>query len=237
MATESIVQRQERITAELQSLLSGEYPTLDISAGTLLYELLLKPAAIIYAGQDETIETLRANMSLAQVLESSDPDPDLVDNLLSNYNVVRETGSPAQGILNVYVSASQNVHIPATAVFTCNSVDISPTKAYVGVPGSITQQDTNDIAYVQMRAVGDGTYVFSLDATTLQASETVLSPNQGCTSTLSNPIISRIETGSTFTGGSIEETTNELLVRAQTNINSQGCYGQGQYTSSTAKPR
>lgn len=223
---ETITERQDRITVELQQLLSEAYPALDFSVGTVLYDLLIRPAAVTFANQDASLETLRDNYSLSLVLNSDDPDPDLVDNLLSNYNVSRREGTSATGIVNIYTTSTQNVYVSATAEIVCDGVTLNPVKAYVGVASGIVQQDTPDIAYVQTRDVGGGIKVFSITADTVTASETVLSAGLSCTTDIGDPTITRVETGSTFTGGSIAETTNELLERARTGVNARVVTGR-----------
>jgi DNA-directed RNA polymerase subunit L len=223
---ETLEERQERIVRELQALLSVEVPDSDFSIGTVLYELLVKPAAVTFANQETELDELRNSMSLVQVLQDPTASEESVDNLLANYNVARREGSRATGLINVYVSTTNNVYIEPTAVITCGGTQLNPTKAYVAVFGEITTQDTPDVSYVSMRQFDDTLYVFSIEATTIENTETVLSPGQRCTISTQDSFIRQVEVGSTFTGGSIEETNEELLIRAATSINSKVVTGR-----------
>jgi hypothetical protein len=223
---ETLQERQESRAIELQNLLTEHYPAGDFSVGTVLYDLLVVPAALTYANQEVTLDLVRDNLSLSQVLSTTDPDPALVDNLLSNYGVVRDAGSAALGLLNIFTTSTQNIYIPSTSEFECNGIKIRPTKTFVGVPGSITEQDTPEVSYIQMRDFDDTSKVFSISAATVTLVSTVLSAGQSCTSTLNNPLITKTETGSTFTGGRIEETTLALLQRARTGVNSSVVTGR-----------
>ena len=219
-------ERQESRALELQNLLAEHYPAGDFSVGTALYDLLIIPAALTYANQEFRLDSVRDNLSLSQVLSAADPDPALVDNLLSNYGVVRDRGAPALGLINIFTTSTQNVYIPSTAEFECNGIPIRPTKTFVGVAGVITEQDTAEISYIQMRDFDTTSKVFSISAATATAADTVLSVGQSCTSTLNSPLITKTETGSTFTGGRIEETTLGLLHRARTGVNARVVTGR-----------
>jgi len=224
---ETVEEKTSRITLELQQLLSEEIPDGDFSVGTVLYELVIKPAALSYATQELSIEEIRANLSLSLVLNQDEPDPDLTDNLLSNFNVFRREGTRATGLINIFSTSSQNVYIPQNALFTCAGIEISPDKGYVGISGDITTEDTDSQAYVQMLPVDANTFVFPISATTVEATDTVLSAGQVCSLTnVSSAFIQKAEIGSTFSGGSIEETTVELLDRASTGINAKVITGR-----------
>jgi hypothetical protein len=228
---ETTEERQARIARELQTFLTLSIPSGDFSIGTVLYDLLVKPGAVLFAENDESNDELRASMSLLQVLQNPDATEEEVDNLLSNYNVFRKTGSQGTGLINIYVSTSQNVYIAASAVITCGSTQLQPTKNYVAVFGEISTQDTEDVSYVQMRQFDENTYVFSLEAATVDNTDTVLSPGQSCTISIQNSFIKRVEVGSTFTGGSIKETNEELLIRAATSVNSKVTTGRSNIQS------
>jgi hypothetical protein len=223
---ETFQERQENLAIELQNLLTEHYPGGDFSVGTVLYDLLVVPAALTYASQEITLDTVRDNLSLSQVLSTADPDPALVDNLLSNYGVVRDSGAPALGLINIFTTSTQNVYISSTTEFECNGVKLKPTKAFVGVAGVITEQDTTEISYIQMRDFDTTSKVFSISAATVLSADTVLSVGQSCTSTLNSPLITKTETGSTFTGGRIEETSLALLQRARTGVNARVVTGR-----------
>lgn len=223
---ETLEERQLRIVRELQTLLSTEIPDTDFSVGTVLYDLLVKPAAVTLAAQETDLDALRNSMSLVQVLQDPTASDESVDNLLSNYNVSRREGSRAAGLINIYVSTTDNVYIEPTAIITCGATRLNPSKAYVAVFGTITTQDTQDVSYVQMRQFDDSTYVFSIEAVTVENTDTVLSPGQSCSISTQDSFIRRVEVGSTFTGGALAETSEEFLIRAATSINSKVVTGR-----------
>jgi hypothetical protein len=223
---ESFSEKQDRIATELQQLLTETYPTIDVSVGTVLFELLIRPAAYYFTKQDVELETVRNNYSIAQVLTSSDPDDTMVDNLLSNYNVTRRTGSSASGSISIYTNGNNNIYIPATATFTCSGLSITPLKSYVGVAGTTVYEDTDTVSYVPFVDLGDGRKVFSIQASTVEPLTSTLSAGLPCTSDVADSNISTIEIGSTFTGGSAEETNAQLLERARLGVNAKVLTGR-----------
>ena len=223
---ESFSEKQARISTELQQLLTEEYPSIDVSTGTVLYELLIKPAAYYFATQDTSLETVRDNYSIAQVLNSDNPDDTLVDNLLSNYNVVRKEGTSATGSLSIFTNGDNNIYIPANATFTCNGIDISPIKSYVGVSGSLVYEDTDTVSYIPYVELGNGLKVFSIQAQTVDPLTSTLSAGLPCSTDVSDSNISSVEIGATFSGGTAEETNDQLLSRARLGVNAKVMTGR-----------
>jgi len=228
---ETTEERQARIARELQALLTVEIPAGDFSLGTVLYELLVKPAAVTLASQETGLDELRNSMSLLQVMQDPLAPESSVDNLLSNYNVSRRTGSQAVGLVNIYTTTANNVYVSNSTVIVCGGISLRPTKSFVGVVGEVNTLDTADVSYVQARQFGTGAYVFSIEAATISNTESVLSPGQKCTISIQNSFITKVEIGSTFTGGSIKETNTELLVRAATSVNSKVTTGRANIQS------
>ena len=229
--TETLTEKQQRIAAEIQQMLIEQIPTLDFSTGTVLYELLVKPASVFFSTQETEMDVLRANMSLVQVLNQVDPDPTSVDNLLSNFNYSRKQGTRATGLINIYAQTTQNVYVSANNLFTCNGITIRPAKSYVGVSGEITEEDTNEIGYVQMRDVDANTKVFSITATTEDPSDSVIAAGTLCSTDINDPAVIKTEIGSTFTGGSVTETTSQLLERAAVSLNAKVVSGKDNIVS------
>jgi hypothetical protein len=215
-----------RFETEIQGILAQEVPDGDFSIGTVNYDLVVKPSAIATALRAQQLEVVRDNLSLVQVLNSDDPDATLVDLLLSNFNVVRTTGVRTTGLINIYTKTTQNVFINQNTIFTCGGVQLQPVKNYVGVTGEITQVDTESVSYVPTRDLGESTYVFSLTAISVVATDAVLSAGLVCSIAPPNSLVSRAEIGSSFIGGQLPETSAQLLDRAGTNINARVISGK-----------
>jgi len=211
---------------ELQQTLIEAFPKFDWSAGSAFYSTVIQPWAVNLTDRDVSIDTVLANMSLVQVLNSDDPDADLVDLLLSNYNVVRSQGSIATGFMSVYFTGANSVTVAANTTITCGEVSFNPQKTYIGVVGTITEQDTDEVAYVNAIAVSETEYVFVIEVDSAEVTDAILGPGQECTTDLSSSFINRLVTASTFSGGSLPETTAELLTKAQLGITTSSNTGK-----------
>lgn len=237
---ETLTQKQERILLQNQQLVAEAIPGADVSPGSAIYELAIKAATAIIADEEQSLDTLRNNMSLVQVLNQSAPDPTQVDMLLSNYNVVRKQGMAAGGMLNIYTRANSNLSIPGNSVFVCNGVEISPIATYVGYAGTRPAEDTETLIYVPIRDLGNGLFVFTISAQTLAVTTATLSAGQVCTQQAPSSRISKVEIASTFTGGTVQETTSALLARAGVGPSARVTTGKDNIksllTSNTAVP-
>ena len=95
--SEDLVQQNE---AFLVQFLQDQYPSLDLTEGRVLRNLLIRPAAIFHTLNDTNIDQLRQSMSL-QAIEANPAiaTEEIVDAVLSNYRVGRDEGAPAAGQL------------------------------------------------------------------------------------------------------------------------------------------
>ena len=217
---------QTLVRSELQDLIKANVPSADVAVGSALYELAVKAGAAVIADQEEAIAQLRANMSLVQELEKAVPDPETVDRLLSNFNIVRKEGTAARGTINIYTRSSASLSISNQITFTCSTVTMLATKTFVGYFGSRPAEDTDSLVYVPMRQLAAELYVFTIEAQTPTVITTTLSAGQQCT--LAPPVsrVLRAETASTFVSAALPETSSQLLQRAQTGINARVLTGR-----------
>lgn len=212
---------RDQFENELSTLFRDLLPNIDSSVGTVLHELIIRPSAVAHAERAVFLQEFRDNASLLRALQQTNPDSDLLDSLLSNYNVTRSEGARAIGVLNIFTKSTQRIFIPATAIFTCGGLQLQPSKTFVGVSGDILETDTTQISYVPTRQFDATTFVFSIEAITVENIDTVLSAGQICSMTPQNTFVTKVEVGSTFTGGALPETTLALLERASTGINAR----------------
>ena len=216
---------EEENIAELTANLSEKFPDRDFSAGSANYALVVQPYAANLTFRDEDVDDVINNMSIVQVLNNPDASDEAVDNILSNYQVTREEGNNSSGFINIYFAGTTAMSIPATATFTCSGLDFRPVKSFVGIVGEVVERDTSEVTYTQATAIGEGAYVFAIQVESVTVSDIVIGPNTECTFDLSSPYIQRAETASTFSGGTLPETTSELLERAALGITAKAASG------------
>ena len=223
---ETTEEKLDRITREQQDLLRRMDPEIDVEVGSMQYELIAKPLGVLITNQEIALETDIANRSIAQVLSSDAPDPDSVDQLLSNYNVTRRLGTLASGSAAIFTKSTSNLFISGASTLVCGATTLRPVKNYVGVIGDITDVDTAGTSYIQMRQFDAGTYVFNITVETVDPFDGVIDVGQACSFANANPQVSSVTIASTITGGIIQESTESLLDRASVGIHARVLTGK-----------
>lgn len=197
----------------LVQMLQNEYPSMDLGRGRVLRELLIRPAAIFYTLNEFNMDELRRSMSLYNI--SRDPtlaNDDIVDGVLSNLLLTRDTGAAASGQVRVVVTSNVSTPVDAGAIFTANGLNFRVTRAFVGVTSS------NNVINTGSRLITprtDGNYEFLVD---VEASVTGTSSNisEGTrfTTTSTIPRLIDLVAAADFAGGRATEDNAALAMRA-----------------------
>ena len=208
------VQQAEEFLADF---LATEYPSLDLTAGKVLRDLLIRPAAIFHTLNQEDIDRLRRSMSLKAIEE--DPtlaDDDVVDAVLSNYRVERQEGAKSSGQVTLVISALATTTVAEGTVFTANGVEYVTDQTYTGV--TVSDAVVSDQQRL-ITARTDGTYGFTVP---VEASEAGAAADvrRNTRFTLSPAPAGLVDAfaAEDFTGGSNTETNAELIERFQLGI-------------------
>lgn len=140
--------------ATLIDLIRSEYPHLDLRRGTVLRDILIRPAASVYALNTDRLEDLRGKMSLQTLSTDPDADPADIDAILSNFNVTRNSGTVSQGKILVRVDASRSYTISSGFAFSTveGLTFVTPQTYQVGpdadtLYGEIPLTQSNDGSY------------------------------------------------------------------------------------------
>ena len=124
----TVYSKEEQIVAFVQAA----YPTLDLSPGTALRDLVVRIYAHLETRIQEQIDLALVSSSLSEIAKDpSAVDPVQLERVLSNYNVTRSEGSTASGLLRIFMSSSATASIPPSVVFTLGGVRYSPDGSYV----------------------------------------------------------------------------------------------------------
>jgi hypothetical protein len=149
--------------AALVALINGENPSLDLSRGTVVRDLLLRPAAIYHAINRTDMENLRQSFSLLNIAEDPDlADDDIVDGVLSNLRITRNEGGYATGQIRIIVSSFNATSVVQGTTFTINGLNFVVDRAFIGVTTSSNVTSTGT-RLLQSRS--DGNYEFLVDVT------------------------------------------------------------------------
>jgi hypothetical protein len=207
----------EQAAEYLRTLLQEEFPSMDLSENRVIYENVIRPAAIVHAINRADIDTLKASFSpliIAQDPEAADED--IVDAVYANYGVTRYEGSKATGLIAIIIPESATTAVPQNAVFAANGLNFTVSQAYVGV----TTQDaviSSSERLIEERT--DGTYVFTVPVTAENTGEQYrLKRNSRFTVSPTISGVIDLLAAQDFEGGTDAETNAELVERTQQGI-------------------
>jgi len=219
------ITEQDRIDAEniLEEYLTDAVPDADFSKGSSLRDLCVVAIAYVFAYWKKERDYMKARQSLLLLgaLTGQDVD-DAVDEILSNWFITRNSGSKSTGTATVYLSTNASVTIPPSTVFY-------KTQTLQFVPNSSTT-----LAYLpsQMLPIVDA----SGEITSYTIQVPLIASDEGAAYDIDagsfndvdrfSPNIVRVVNTSPFSGGDDDETTDDLLVRAETAITVRDLNGE-----------
>ena len=201
----------------LAGVLSEEYPSLDLSEGRVIREMVINVAAILHAVNRQDYDNLRRSFSILEITTNPDlADPDIVDSVLSNYRIERFEGSKATGNLAVIIANAITTSVPADTIFTSNGLTYVVTQPYIGVTSEASVNSSTE-RLIEERA--DGSYVFTVPVVASEVGEQYRA-KRGARFTASPAIVGTIDiqAAADFEGGLAEETNAELVARTQQGI-------------------
>ena len=157
LSAETVQQSEEFLIQFLQD----QYPSMDLTEGRVLRNLLIRPAAIFHALNQTNIDQLRQSMSL-QAIEANPAiaTEETVDAVLSNYRVTRDSGAKARGQIVIVIRDLVATTINAGTVFLADGLTFTNPVAFVGVT---TQAVILDDTHRLITKRTDGYYSFVID--------------------------------------------------------------------------
>ena len=149
---------------ELLALFSGwmqeKHPEVELSRGAF-HDLVLYFNSVLNAALRENISrVMQSNSLLAITQNPALADPMLVDQVLSNFNLRRETGETAVGEAMIVVKQNITTQISSAIRFTAGDVSFFPTATFVGVPEGTTNTSLTNARV--MVAAQNGAYAFKI---------------------------------------------------------------------------
>ena len=196
--------------AIIVALTRTEYPNLDLRRGTVLRDLLVRPAAAYTALDEKRMDELRAKQSLISLQENeATVDPDDVNAILSNFNMTRNVGSMATGEIRVRINDALTYTLAKGFRFTTLDGQLYElTQTYTIKPDA-------DAGQIEVEASNDGSYYFFiLPATAVEAGAeynleqaTALEPIGSLYGFIAGDVYSA------FVGGVDDETISEIITR------------------------
>lgn len=195
-----------------ETLLGGEVgarrPELDVSPNSSLYDTVVRPDAVAYLLMRRMLEAFRQTMSLQGI----EANPSLasgavVDSILSNYLMTRNSGTFSTGWLMVSVSSNKTSVIQAGTTFTsAEGYTYLTTTRVAAVDG------TPSAGQSQLYVTADGSrwYYYVQVTSSIQGSVYNSPTSSGFTCSTTIPDLVYISIGRPFGGGSDGDSVSSL---------------------------
>ena len=199
-------------------LLRDAAPNLDLRRGTVLRDLLVRPAAAFYALEADRLAQAQATRSLQLMADSATPPAQAdVDAILSNFAVEQRVGGKASGLVRITTAYNRAYTLDAGLVLsTLDGMQFGPGATYAAKPDA----DANDWRQLPLLPAADGVnYYFNLPVAALLAGADGQVP-AGTAFTLSSSFSGFISAtaAADFSGGADAETLDALIERLPTAI-------------------
>jgi uncharacterized phage protein gp47/JayE len=201
------IQSAERLVSQF---LLDTFPTMDFAKGSALYDVVVRPTAMIYLISRLEWESLRATQSLKGVIENPEvASAEVVDAILSNFQIKRRVGSSAKGLVRMVFSRNVSQAIQSSVVFrTAEGLEFRPTGSFRLISDVVDQGDiklqssgaSQFVAIVPVQAVARGSRFQISDGTPLSVS-------------LQSSAFVAASAFGNFSGGGDDETNEDLIAR------------------------
>jgi hypothetical protein len=234
VANVTIDQLDPALVTQAEEFLAGwlkaEYPSMDLTEGGVLRDILLRSAALFHVLEQTDLDRLRRSMSLKAIEEDpSLADDTIVDGVLSNYRIVRSPGTKASGIATIILSTNTPTAIDVGTIFEANGLKFLTTDSYVAVTDpSLVLSSTQRL----ILARNDGSFAFTVPVEAeLVGDAYKLRRNTKLTITPSPVSFVDSFAAQDFSGGSNAETNEELIARFKNGLTQTVLSGRAQVDS------
>jgi hypothetical protein len=145
--------------ATFTQYMQERHPEVELTRG-VFHDLVLYFNSALNAAVQENIDRVRQSNSLLQI--SANPvlaEPELVDQVLSNYNLARDNGQRAVGEATIVLNFPTSTQISENITFSVDGVDFQPTTTFIALPPGASANNDDER---EMVVVGDGTYAVNI---------------------------------------------------------------------------
>jgi hypothetical protein len=216
--------RVQALLALFSQWVADRHPEVELSRG-VFHDLVLYFNSALNAAVAENVARVMQSNSLLAITQNPElADASIVDKVLANYNLTRNSGTVASGEALVIVNKPINTPVIAGVGLTANGITFLPARAFTGVaPGGLTNFD----GARAMVPVGDGTYAFKISVAAVTAGAngnisrgTKLTPEVAPSNVIS------IIAATDFTGGSDALTNSEYIAKLADGITAKTIGGR-----------
>jgi hypothetical protein len=195
--------------AALTAIVQEDNPTFELRAG-VLHDMLIHVKAQLDAATQTNINLVRQSNSLQAIEENPDlADTEVVDQMLSNYNIVRNPGEQASGPVTFVLDTMIGVVIPNTMVLTINGLEFNPDITYAARTSSLSIITDSDTLIYQ---IGPSLWAFDINVTAVELGSAGNAARAvTATPDVEPPHFVKAYVKSDFTGG-VDADTNQTLI-------------------------
>lgn len=210
-----VAQVLDRLATQLQEL----NPALDLKRG-----VFRDTVAYYHAVLETAIRTNLRRYQSARSLQQIESDPTLADDtvvneVLSNWGVTRNSGTKAAGSVTIELAAARSITVPQGSVFEANGLQYRATATFIARVNAGQVVTENDRQVIEL---SNGNWAFTID---VEAAEVGLDYklNAGDLIVPNSSLVSYVTSyaTSTFTDGTNTETNAELLNELQLGISAK----------------
>lgn len=194
-------------------LLAEKRPNIDTRFG-VIGNLILNADGILGGARRTNWDRLRRSLSLLEI--EKDPslaDDDVVDGVLSNWNVTRQQAAEAQGEVTIVLDSLVAFTVAAGEVFIGNGKRFVTETAFAGRTDSANVLTSTDRAIVQ---IGDNEWAFTIEVVAEEAgTASMLRKNDPLVPESASSAFVRAFATNDFTSGANLQTNAQLLDELQ----------------------
>lgn len=204
------------VLSELEQRVQEDNPNVDVRRG-VFHDLVLHYQSLLSAQRQANIRDYLSARSLQQI--NADPalaDPDIVDDVLSNYRVTRRPGGVASGEIAIVRDNNLTVTIALGSVFSAGGLDFVTESVYTAKAEASQIDGPTDRLITPLR---DGNFVFTVPAVAADVGAAyALTRNTLMVPNVAPPGYLTSYAATDFVGGLDAETNQELVDRLQQGI-------------------
>lgn len=189
-------------------------------AGSVIHELLVRPAAYLFAWMSGNLEEAVKSCSISTLKESQATVNETADLMAANYFVTRLQGTKASGVITITMNKAV-AHIAGGARFNVGGTLVETTSQVVATSTKMSSE-YSDVLYVEAIAMNDGTYISNIPVTAIEVGALEIPAGTDVEVMFPNNFIIAAELASAITGGGGVETDAELFKRAEYNTAASG---------------
>lgn len=150
----------EQMFQTLAQLMQERHPEVELTRG-VFHDLVLYFNSVLNATVRANIDRVLQSKSLLKIIQNPAlSEPELVDEVLSNFNIARGESSRASGEATVIFLQPVTTIVPVGLRLSADGVLFFPTEEFTAIPPGTAISSAADR---QMIAVGDGTYAININ--------------------------------------------------------------------------